>query len=245
MKLFPSPRTLIVAIGMAGLFATVACGKQETERRRDFTVHGVDVSHYQSCIEWDQLALQDIHFAFIKATEGKTLVDSLFTDNWENARTAGLHRGAYHFFRPQSPPLDQVLHFIRVVRLEPGDLPPVLDVETLDGCSPDTIIPLIRTWLTLVEAHYGVKPILYSNQKFYHRHLAGHFDDYPLWIARYSRDFPELGPERTWQFWQYGDRARLQGVDGYVDLNVYSGSHSDFASLLLRSRSKNVIRSNP
>ncbi len=218
--------------------ALSACQDDLTERRSDFAIHGVDVSHYQSRIDWHQLKDQNIHFAFIKATEGQDIIDSLFEHNWCKAQETGIKRGAYHFFRPNIPVLNQVLNFIRNVHLEPGDLPPVLDVEVLDGNSPEKMEPLIRGWLTMVEAHYGVKPILYSNQTFYNTHLGSAFNDHLLWIARYSKDKPLLGKDQQWQFWQYGDRARLGGIGGFVDLNVFAGSWEEFESLLIRPESQ-------
>lgn len=207
------------------------CGSGDTARRGDYSVHGIDVSHYQARIIWDSLPAQDIRFVFIKATEGQDLTDSLFQRNWHAAREAGLYRGAYHFFRPGTPVLQQVLHFIRTVPLAAGDLPPVLDVEIDRGIETEELIAHIRAWLTLIEAHYGVKPMIYSNQKFYNRYLAGRFDDYPLWIARYHHRHPEIAGERRWLFWQYGDRARLTGIQGYVDLNVFAGPLDELEAL--------------
>jgi lysozyme len=227
-------RTLFLLL-LYGL-ACLSCRDEFTERRMDFVVHGVDVSHYQSVIDWSKLPGQDIHFAFIKATEGQSLVDSMYRHNWAKAREAGIHRGAYHFFRPRAPVLNQVLNFVREVTLEAGDLPPVLDVETLDGVSPDSLVTLVRAWLHLVEAHYQVRPVLYSNQGFYNRYLSGHFDDHRLWIARYSRDLPKINSARTWHFWQYGDRAQIDGIPALVDLNVYAGDRDSFASLLIQTR---------
>lgn len=200
----------------------IAC-ERETVRRVDFAVEGIDVSHYQSHIDWPTVADQGMQFAFVKATEGATHVDSLFCRNWDEMRQAGLVRGAYHFYRPRTPAELQAIQFIHRVELAPGDLPPVLDVEVLDGVSNDLLLDGLRTWLFLAELHYGVKPILYTNLKFYNRHLAGHFTDYPLWIARYNEREPVLACGSAWDFWQYGNRGTLPGIDGYVDFNVFSG----------------------
>lgn len=221
-----------MAVLLIGLLLA-SCRQEETARRVDYVIHGIDVSHYQARIDWQRLPAQDIQFAFIKATEGENLVDSLYAHNWSQAGAVNIHRGAYHFFRPRSPVMGQVLNFVRQVRLDTGDLPPVLDLETLDGMSPDTVVDLARAWLHLIESHYRVRPILYSNQKFYNRYLDGHFEDHQLWVARYSNELPELGSARTWHFWQYGDRARLEGISGYVDLNVFSGDKESFQKLLI------------
>ena len=73
-----------------------------TERMPHFTVHGIDVSHYQSKINWDTVATQKIDFAFVKATEGEEFSDNLFCSNWSDIKRVGIRRGAYHFFQTQS-----------------------------------------------------------------------------------------------------------------------------------------------
>jgi len=195
----------------------------DTVRRVDFAIQGIDVSRYQLAIDWEQVAQQDIHFAFVKATEGSTHLDTLFQENWSAIRNAGLRRGAYHFFRPTTDPLAQAQHFIDQVELLDGDLPPVLDIEVLDDSHPALLIVSLKIWLDTIYEYYGVRPILYTNLKFYNKHLAGHFDEYPLWVARYSEEEPVLACGREWQFWQYGSRGKIAGINGYVDFNVFAG----------------------
>ncbi len=220
------------------LFLAIGSCQQATDRRADYTVQGIDVSHHQSWIDWSLLPDQGIHFAYIKATEGGDLVDSLFSFNWCEAQTFGIRRGAYHYFRPNAPVLDQVLNYIREVDLEPGDLPPVLDVETMDGVTNEDLVENVRAWLTMVEIHYRTKPILYSYQRFYNEHLAESFSDYPVWIARYSERLPELRPLKEWHFWQYGDRGELAGIKGPVDFNAFSGNTTDLEELLIKPQIK-------
>ena len=217
------------------LLLVLASCRRDTERRVDYAIEGIDVSRYQLDVNWDTIAHQGIHFAFVKATEGATHRDTLFQRNWTAIRAAGLRRGAYHFFRPATDPLLQALHFIDQVDLRTGDLPPVLDIEVLDGRHPTYIIAALKIWLETVHRHYGVRPILYTNLKYYNKHLAGHFDDYPLWLARYNSDQPVPACGRSWQFWQYGNRGRLDGIDGYVDLNVFAGSWAELEELTYRT----------
>lgn len=205
----------------------------DTKRMENYGVQGIDVSHYQSSVDWPVVAAQGFDFAFVKATEGATLNDSLFCRNWPEMKKAGLIRGAYHFFRPKTPVAEQVDNFSSWVELEHGDLPPVLDVEVLDGVDKIQLITGIRTWLFMVELKYNIRPIIYTNLKFYNRHLAGQFDDYPLWIARYHWREPVLACGRTWDFWQYGNRGRMDGVRGFVDFNVFNGDRSALEALCL------------
>lgn len=207
-----------------------AC-ERETERRDDYLIEGVDVSRYQSRVDWAMVADQGMDFAFVKATEGATYSDSLFGHNWEQIKAAGMRRGAYHFYRPNTAAVDQANHFVAQVSLSEGDLPPVLDIEVLDRVNPKILVPALKTWLVLITRHYGVRPIVYTNLNFYNRYLAGHLDEYPLWIARYNGAEPVLACGRDWQFWQYGNRGTVAGIDGPVDLNVFAGDRVEFEEL--------------
>ena len=203
----------------------------DTVRMDNFEVHGIDVSHYQGRIDWGEVVEQDIDFVFVKATEGGDYQDSIFCDNWDLMQIHGIKRGAYHFFRPQSPVELQIANFVDNVQLAPGDLPPVLDVETYDGASKVQIITAMRQWLYAVEIHYNVKPIIYTNLKFFNKNLAGQFKEYPLWIARYNNREPRLADNREWDFWQYGNKGTIEGIDGFVDFNVYRGDFMDLDSI--------------
>ncbi len=202
-----------------------------TERLNNFAVHGVDVSHYQSTINWDKVSEDKINFAFVKATEGHEFSDSLFCYNWQELKRTSIKRGAYHFFRPTLSPKIQARNFLNQVELEKGDLPPVLDVEVLDGVSPKVLIEKMQIWLNMVEYTYNVQPIIYTNLKFYHQHLAGHFDDYAIWMARYNTEAPYLTGDKQWLFWQYGNRGKIEGIEGFVDLNVFHGTLQELDAL--------------
>ncbi len=207
---------------------------QVTERMPDFSVHGVDVSHYQSHINWYQVASEGISFGFVKATEGATIKDSLFCQNWTEMENAGIIRGAYHFFRPGTSAIAQAQHFIEMVDLQYGDLPPVLDVEVLDDVNKDVMVARLKIWLEMVEEAFGVRPIIYTNMKYYNQYLAEHFADHTLWIARYNaKKMPALSADNDWDFWQYGNRGSIAGINGPVDLNVFQGSHTDLLSITI------------
>ena len=93
----------------------------------------------------------------------------------------------------------------------------------------------VRQWLELVLAHYGVPPILYSNYGFYRRYLAGHFDDFPLWLAHYEVARPAL-PATRWINWQHSDEAYVPGIRGAVDFNVFQGSYEALQALRVPAR---------
>jgi lysozyme len=200
----------------------------------NYGIHGIDVSHHQSVIDWQDVKDMQVKniklgFGFIKATEGLGRVDPQFRRNWLKAKDAGLPRGAYHFFIASKSGKAQAENFIETVTLAKGDMPPVLDVEQTNGASVADLQQRVRDWLTMVTKQYGVKPIIYTNADFYENFLAGAFDDYPLWVAHYLvQDKPH------WLFWQHSERGRVNGIDAYVDFNVFNGDSADFKRLLMK-----------
>lgn len=205
----------------------------------NYEVHGIDISHYQGKIDWELLthnreAKFPIHFIFLKATEGGDHGDDTFTQNFGQARKYGFIRGAYHYFIPKTDAHKQADFFIRTVQLAKGDLPPVLDVETTGKQSPQELKTAVKTWLDRVEAHYGVKPILYTSYKFKKRYLSDSiFNAYPYWIAHYYVD--SVRYEGKWHFWQHTDVGTVPGIEEEVDLNVFNGTMEELLELTLKT----------
>lgn len=203
----------------------------------NYSIHGIDVSRYQQIIDWESVKAMNVEnvrigFAFIKATEGNGNTDNYFRRNWKKAREAGMPRGAYHYFLATKDGKTQAENFISRVDLLPGDLPPVLDVEQTYGVSGIKLRQRVKDWLTTVEAHYGVKPIIYTNVDFYKQYLKDDFDGYTLWVAHYlQRERPRI--YRPWHFWQYSEQGHVNGILSKVDFNVFNGDSLAFRSLLI------------
>ena len=201
-----------------------------------YKVHGIDISHYQGDIDWKMLKQTrqgqfPVQFIFMKATEGGDFADDKFVANFDSARAHGFIRGAYHFYNPKTDAHKQADFFINSVKLEPGDLPPVLDIEKKSR-DIKKLQQDLKIWLRKVESHYGVKPIIYASYKFKTKYLNDSvFDSYPYWIAHYYVDSVKYQGE--WKFWQHTDVGTLPGIDEKVDLNIFNGSSTDLKGLLL------------
>src|SRR4030095_14648703 len=130
------------------------------------TVTGIDVSYWNAGIDWPKVRAAGQRFVFAKASEGESYADPTFDDNWRGAKTAGLLRGSYHFFRANMDAKKQANKFINYVTSlnDDGELRPVLDIEPHDSQSRDKIIARAKIWLDLVEAALNRKPIIYSGQ---------------------------------------------------------------------------------
>ena len=190
------------------------------------TVPGLDVSHWNGSIDWPKVKAQQNEFAFMKASEGKTYIDSSFRRNWVNAKTAGLLRGAYHFFRPAQDVNSQVDLFLNLLCPDMGELPPVLDFEVHDGMKIVTQVDGALRWLNSVEDAIKRVPILYVSPGFMNDlNNPQEFYKYPLWVSNYGVQCPKVPPPwQTWTFWQDSEKGRVQGVVAPVDINIFNGS---------------------
>jgi lysozyme len=202
-----------------------------------YEVRGIDISHYQDRINWEKLRNATIgdapvSFVFIKATEGEKMLDDNFNENFAQARRNDIIRGAYHFFIPGISPRRQADFFLRQAQLEPGDLPPILDVEKNGNLTPEQLRRDVLTWLNMAEKKYGAKPILYTGYKFKMQYLnTPEFDVYPYWIAHYYVD--KLEYTGKWTFWQHTDCGKVSGIRGFVDCNIFNGSLQELEALTL------------
>ena len=208
----------------------------------DGKVRGIDVSHYQGEIDWDKLrnaSLQGspVSFVFIKATEGVDILDENFNQNFHYARRNDIIRGAYHFFSTKSSAEKQARFFCKMVQLEENDLPPVLDVESIGSYSQKDLQKEVLAWLRIVEKHYGVTPILYTSYKFKNKFLSSpEFDRFPYWIAHYY--VRELQYKGEWTFWQHTDAGKVDGVKGFVDVNMFNGTYEELMSLTIGAQTQ-------
>ena len=204
-------------------------------------IAGIDVSHYQGQVDWSKARTAGISFAFIKATEGLTGKDPMFQRNWTACRNLEVLRGAYHFYRPQSDPVGQARQFLETLKDDPGEIPPVLDLESLGSSSPDDMIAGARRWMRIIETEFDCKPILYTGSAFWRFTLRNSavFADHPLWIAHYTSGPKPLLPNAwpRWTFWQFSQQGKVPGIDGHVDLNAFNGTLPDLEAFCVRKPS--------
>ena len=210
-----------------------------------FRGHGPDVARYQhpdgKPIDWAAAKRSGVGYAFIKATEGTTVVNPWFRADWAGAGNVGLPRGAYHFARPNRPlstATAQARAFLAVAgRLDrAGDMPAVLDLESSGGLAPGELVAWAQEWVRTVQNATGRAPLLYTYRSFWRRSAGNStaLNHLPLWIADYSDGVagagraagptrPLIGGWQDWAIWQWTDDGRIPGVAGPVDVNVFNG----------------------
>ncbi|WP_395044864.1 GH25 family lysozyme [Flavobacterium sp.] len=199
---------------------------QILDKYKDLTI-GMDVSQYQGKINWEEVDSVEnkfpLKFVLIRATAGNNKEDSQFDSNWKGAKKNNFIRGAYHYYRPNENSIEQADNFIKTVKLKIGDLPPVLDIEKLpENQSIDSLKVGLRRWLKKVDQHYKVKPIIYTGERYYNDFLKDEFSEYTFWVANYNFFVENI--ENDWQFWQFTEKARINGINENVDLNIYNGT---------------------
>jgi len=191
------------------------------------TVRGIDVSHYQGTIDWNKVKGAGIEFAYAKATQGTTSSDGKFAENWKGMGAAGVLRGAYHFYSVGTDPKAQASHFMSMAKLGPGDLPPMVDIETeSSGAESDAnLIKDLHTFLDILSKHYGCDPFIYTGPGFWNAHFDDSFSGYPLWVAEYGVSQPkQVKGWGVWSIWQYSQSGAVAGISGAVDEDKFNGS---------------------
>jgi GH25 family lysozyme M1 (1,4-beta-N-acetylmuramidase) len=198
---------------------------------------GLDVSRWQTTINWPQVAAAGERFVVMKATEGTEYVDPMYATNRAGAMGVGIPMAAYHFASPDASPNEAVLeadHYVAVAGLTAGNLLPALDLEQTGGLSVPALQVWVRSWLDEVTAQLGIAPMIYVSPTFWMTSM-GNDTSIPqagykvLWIANWGVSSPTVPAANWngngWTFWQYTDCGNVAGITtGCVDLDWFNGT---------------------
>ena len=209
------------------------------------TVPGIDVSSWQGRVDWQKVAASGVKYVFIRAFEGRH-EDQEFRRNWAGAKAAGLLRGAYVYFRARHSGEMQARLMLDALRGDPGELPPVLDLERFDEQTAEKTITEVRAWVAAMKAGLGRDPMIYAGS-FWHFNIAPlvgrEFADLALWTPDYTETGCPGVPAgwKRWTFWQQTSRGLLPGIRGNVDMNVFHGDEGDLRAFAGRGRWRWVV----
>jgi len=191
--------------------------------------YGIDVSEWQGQIDWEKVKNTGISFAIIRCgfrqIDGSEIhEDAAFKKNIEGALAAGLRVGVYFFgtAKNEKEALEEAEFTINLIKDYELSYPVVYDVETfnrgrLKNISYSTITDNILTFTETVGS-YGYETMVYS----YHNALTymldtGKLDGKLIWLAHYADKTNYKGNHHMWQ---YTCEGKVDGINGYVDLNV-------------------------
>lgn len=198
------------------------------------TVKGIDVSHYDGLIDFEQVKKSGREFIIAKCTEYNA--DNTYSLNKFGAKNAGLLFGAYHFFHPNKDPKAQAEKFLKIADLQKGELHPMLDWEVTDNVPSAEDVRRAKVWLDIVESACGKAPIIYGGPYFLNALNLDHtFRHYPLFVAHYGTSSPLVpAPWGVWSFWQHTDKGSVPGIPAPdEDLDVFNGSLEQLKKLTL------------
>lgn len=201
--------------------------------------YGIDISKYQGDeIDFLNKNKDSLSFVICKATEGISIIDPDFRNNWTMIKTKGFIRGAYHFYHCSDSIVSQSQNFLSALdALEPSDLPPIIDFEeagTMD-CPRSEVQKNLLAFLTLIEKETGRIPMIYTDDNTAMEFISDTaFAKYPLYIADYSKSpsplLPDIWKPRGWAIWQKTDSLKLAG--SYDDFDMYNGNLSDLKNFI-------------
>lgn len=198
-------------------------------------VLGMDVSGWQTTVDWAAEYARGARFAYVKATEGKSYKSARFASQYAGAGGVGMKRGAYHFALPSvSSGADQARFFVASGGGWTADgltLPGLLDIEYNpysslgDSCfnmSAGQINDWISSFITTYRSLTGRYPAIYTASSWWAQCTGNtsQFNFLPLHIARYAAS-PGTLPAgyATYDMWQYSASGPFAG-----DSNVFNGS---------------------
>ena len=228
-----------IAVGMSllspfsSVYAASSHGRigENTYQLKDGTpipgvlARGIDVSHWQGPIDWQQVAQNDISFAML-GTRYKGQVDPRFHTNATEASNAGVQLGIYIYSYATNPAMaeaeaDFVLDLIKDY---PVSYPVAFDVEdsVQSTLSPQELADIINAFCRKISAA-GYHAILYANDYWLANKLDLSLLDYDVWVARYETRHAFEHPV----MWQATNTGSVDGISGNVDIDFQFRDFSD------------------
>lgn len=206
--------------------------------RKEYPVQGITVSSLQGAINFNAIEIENISFAYIKSSEGKSLKDKQFDASWNNSKDSTVKTGAYHKFSFTDDGKSQAENFIQTVgkitkngyRLIPAVEVTKSRLSLAYSPEKDTVVKELKEYCKAIKDEYGVNPIIITGDKFYKDFLKNDFSGYKLWII----DLFSKPDSISWSLWNYSPRGKLEGTSNsknYINLSVFNGSKHDFSKL--------------
>lgn len=186
---------------------------------------GIDVSNWEGIINFRKVRKAGIRIVYIKATQGRDIVDSDFERNYREAEKEHLRIGFYHYLTAGDleEAKEEAAFFYDKIKDKKQHARPAMDFEEFGSLSHQEIRNISLLFLRELEAKTGCRPVIYSDAS----NAASVFDDerlreYPLWIAQYGVKKPDMENQwKRWSGWQYTDSGHVKGIHGKVDRDYF------------------------
>jgi lysozyme len=206
----------------------------EVDKTR-YPITGIDVSRHTGKVDFKIIKerfIDTLDFVYLKATEGVDLVDSKFEANYLNARENEIPVGSYHFFKFNVSGKKQANNYLRTIRDKTFELPLVLDVEEWSNASvnrQDKVVKEIRAFITEIVFRRKEKLMIYTNESGFQKYILGNFESNEIWICSFNAE-PKI--QSNWILWQHSHKGKLDGAEGWVDINTFNGTRKEWNQFL-------------
>lgn len=201
---------------------------------------GIDVSSYQGNINWAKVKAEGITFAIIRcgsySRSNRThVIDSQFVNNVKGARAQGIDVGVYLYSYAQNvtgsnsaeSEAKNVLKFLQKAGLNSTNmsLPVYYDLEDNSQVNFGSakLGQMAKKFCDTIGAQ-GYNVGIYANQNWWRNYLTDPVfknSNWSKWAARYpgGNKASDSGVANT-NIWQFSDCGNVNGIGGYVDMNV-------------------------
>ena len=192
---------------------------------------GIDVSKYQTGINWKKVKNAGIDFVMIRCGyrgygSGVLVEDPMFASHISGAKAAGLRVGVYFFSQAvnEAEAVEEASMAVTLARKYGINMPIAIDSEyAANGAGrADKLSKSQRTAVTKAFCNTvrnaGYTPMVYASKSWFETHLnASQLSGYKIWVAHYAE---KCGYSGRYDIWQNTDKGKVDGIPGYVDMNI-------------------------
>lgn len=191
---------------------------------------GIDVSSYQGDIDWQKVKEDGIEFAIIRIGYGNDLVyqdDSKAIRNMDMCELYNIPYGVYLYsYALNYDDVDsEISHTLRMLEGRNPSMGVYFDMEDADGYKGINGMPsnedLCNFCIKYIEGvnAAGYTGGTYASADWFNNKLTNPMiDKYNIWLAWWTNT-PDF--DRDFVMWQYTSKGKVDGISGYVDMDVY------------------------
>ena len=194
---------------------------------------GIDVSKYQPTVDWKKVKNAGINFVMIRCGyrgygSGVLVEDPMYRSHITGAKAAGLRVGVYYFSQAinEAEAVEEASVAVALAKKYGINMPIAIDSEYAAGGSgrADRLSKSERTAITKAFCDTvksaGYTPMVYASKSWFSDHLnVSQLSGYRIWVAHYAN---QCGYTGTYHIWQNTDKGKVDGIPGYVDMNISS-----------------------
>ena len=190
---------------------------------------GIDVSHHQSTINWEQVRDAGIDFAIIRCGYGGDYSDQddrQWQRNVAECERLGIPYGVYlySYALDESMAYSEAQHTLRLLKGHTPDLPVFLDMEDNIQAPVGNVMlgKIAKVYCDTIQAA-GYEVGIYASYGWWTYYLTDPVfenDSWYRWVAQWG---PSCSYKKRYEMWQYTKTGTIAGIAGHVDMDYWYG----------------------